>query len=49
VTGIAVPILWAGGLTFGALSIAAINERLPESRRQEIAEILNYACANIHQ
>ena len=49
VTGIAAPIMWAGGITFGALSVAAIEERLPEGRRQEVAEILKYACANIHQ
>ena len=49
VTGIAAPIMWAGGISFGALSVAAIDERLPEGRREEIAEILKYACANIHQ
>jgi DNA-binding IclR family transcriptional regulator len=49
VTGIAAPITWAGGITFGALSVAAIDERLPAGRREEIAEILKYACANIHQ
>jgi DNA-binding IclR family transcriptional regulator len=49
VTGIAAPIMWAGGISFGALSVAAIDERLPESRREEIAEVLKYASANIHQ
>jgi DNA-binding IclR family transcriptional regulator len=49
VTGISAPITWAGGITFGALSVAAIDERLPEGRQEEIAEILKYACANIHQ
>ena len=47
VTGIAVPIKWMHGLTLGSLSVVAIDERLEEIRRAEVAEILSCAAASV--
>ena len=44
-TGTAVPIKWMNGLTFGSLSVVAIDDRLEDRRRAEVAEIFSCVAA----
>jgi len=47
VKGFAVTIPWPSGEPFGALSVVAVNERLPEGRFQEIAETMKQEVARM--
>ena len=47
VTGFAVTIPWPSGEPFGALSVVAVKERLPEGRYQEIAMTMKQEVARI--
>jgi DNA-binding IclR family transcriptional regulator len=48
-TGIALPILGPGGVIMGAISVAAINERMTEERRPEIVSVLRHQIGELEK
>jgi DNA-binding IclR family transcriptional regulator len=48
-TGIALPILGPGGVLMGAISVAAINERMTEERRPEIVSVLRHQIGELEK
>jgi DNA-binding IclR family transcriptional regulator len=49
ITGIALLILGPGGVLMGAISVAAINERMTEERRPEIVSVLRHQIGELEK
>jgi DNA-binding IclR family transcriptional regulator len=48
-TGVALPVLGPGGVLMGAISVAAINERMTEERRPEIVSVLRRQISELEK